>query len=147
MTAADVSGTITFTTTSQHSATYNWFDGGPIDGFWIRGVYTNLLGNVNALAIVEGLLPDGVTWVSLGEDPLGPRNVAGEFKIRASMGFYGPNNIAPTQFRVTIIPNELPDRSGSKNSSSLSSQSFNSSSSGGSQAGQAFWYLSPSPTG
>ncbi len=154
MTAAQESGTISFTTSAAHSATFNWFQGGPIDGFWIRLVYTALLGNVNALAIVEALLPDGATWVSIGEDPLGPCNVVGERKIRASMGFYSGSGtwpstspVAPVQFRVTIIPNELPDRSGSKNSSSLSSQSFASSSSGGSQAGQAYFYLSPSPSG
>jgi hypothetical protein len=102
-------------------------DGGPIDGFDLHILIQSVLGNPNGLFRVSCLQPDGVTWQPVAYDPLGPVNTQGqERNIHFSLYPFDA-----TQWRLECVPNSLPNGLGSLNSSSLSGQSFNSSSSGG----------------
>lgn len=108
------------------SAAQQTGDGGPIDGFDLHILIQSVLGNPNGLFRVSCLLPDGVTWVPVAYDPLGPVNAVGERNIHFSLYPFDS-----TQWRLECVPNAQPNGLGSLNSSSLSGQSFNSSSSGG----------------
>jgi len=122
-------GPTTMTTATSNSATQSTGDGGPSDGFDLRILVTGVIGNPNVLFRVTCLLPDGVTWVPVAYDPLGPVNVVTERTIHFSLWPFDS-----TQWRLEAIPNAQPNGIGSLNSSSLSGQSFNSSSSAGSQS-------------